>query len=345
MDKEGIKKHLYENTELIEKILEDLGCHNIKTIPNKRVTSSLPDGDNPSSIQVLLDENLKTKIWTRNDYERKEYKDIFTLVEYLKNYTFPEAIKFICNSCNLEYDGKIKEKQLSSRSVLKGLVRNKKKELKKEQYTEFILDNKLKEQFVNAYSSMFLNDGINEIAQDKFEVMYDVLDNRIVFPIKNDNGKILSFKGRTCEENYKILGIPKYIYYYKIEGKYYLFGLYENYFDILQANECIVFEAEKSPMQCCSFGVNNTVSINKKIISDEQLEKLIKLKVEVTLAFDKDVELNDIFIECRKFKGLCKVNYIYDYDGLLKDKMSPSDLGKEVFMQLYENYKFEYKGE
>ena len=60
---------------------------------------------------------------------------------------------------------------------------------------------------------------------DKYEVRYDKLHNRIVFPIKNIEEKIIAIKGRTLYSNYKDLGIPKYIYYQKIITNDFLFGL------------------------------------------------------------------------------------------------------------------------
>lgn len=76
-----------------------------------------------------------------------------------------------------------------------------------------------------------------------------------------------------------------------------------------------------------------------------QIKKILRLGKPITLAFDKDVVLEDIFIECRKFKGLIDVYYIYDTLGLLIKKESPMDKGIDIFNQLREQCKFKYKGE
>jgi hypothetical protein len=98
-------------------------------------------------------------------------------------------------------------------------------------------------------------------------------------------------------------------------------------------------------MQCDSFGIKNTLAVSKKVISDIQVKKILKLGKPIVIMFDKDVSLNEIFIECRKFKKLIDVYYVYDTLGLLKRKESPSDRGKEVFDKLLEKCKFKYKGE
>lgn len=349
MDKNEIKEYLRDNPELIRDILENIGCHHVKIIKDKRVQGARPNGNNITSVQVSLKSNLlSTVIRTKTDFSsfnNTEYQDLFSLIQYIKESTFDEAIDLVCTICKIKYDRHIK-KTIDSGSLnfLKQFKRTITKEFL-ENTNEAIYDESFKERFIRKDCKIFYDDGIFPETQNKFEVSYDILDNRVVFPIRNYEGKIVSFKGRTNDVDFKIKGIPKYIYYYPIDGRFYLYGYYENYFDIINSEELIVGEAEKFVQQLDSMGIYNSVSISKKTISIEQLNKLIKLHKTIVLAFDKDVTMEEIFIECRKFKGLCKVFYIYDKDNLLNDKQSPTDRGKDVFMKLYNEYKFEYRGE
>lgn len=350
MNKEQIKDYLWNNPEEIRLILEHIGCNHVKIIKEKRLQSTRPDGDNPTSVQVSLKNSmLATKVRTRESEFEKigegTYKDLFTLIQYLNGGDFNEAIELVCKVCNLKYDKTIKRTQKSN--SLDFLKKYKKSlgKLKLEEIDEITYDESFKTRFIRECCKLFYDDGIYEDTQDKFEVSFDVLDNRVVFPIRNYDGKIISFKGRTNDEDFKIKGIPKYIYYYPVEGRYYLYGYYENYYDILNSNEVIVGEAEKFVLQLDSMGIHNVVSLSKKTISQEQLNRLIKLHTDIVLAFDKDVTLDEIFAECRKFRGLCRVFYIYDYDNLLDKKESPTDKGYEIFNKLYTEYKFLYKGE
>jgi DNA primase len=344
LNKQEIKSYLKNNPEKIKDILEELGCNHIKIVIDKRVQSALPDGNNATSVQVKLNDSLSTIVYTRNQFNKQEYKDLFTLIEFINNCNFNQAMNFVCEVCGISYNGKLDNITPSSVSILDKLVKNKERK-EKNKYTEFILDESFTERFVRNACKIFIEDGINEITQNKFGVSYDVLENRVVFPIRNDEGDLLTFKGRTLREDYKIMGIPKYYYYYSYIGERYLFGLYENYFDIISANEIYVGEAEKFVMQLDSMGINNCVSISKKVISPIQLDKLLKLKKDIVLAFDKDVTLEEIFIECRKFKGLCNVYYIYDTLDLLNGKESPSDRDKTTFMRLVNECKFKYEEE
>lgn len=338
-----IKQYLYENTDKLIEVLEEIGCNHVKEIHGKRIACSLPDGDNTQSVQVLLCDNLTTKIWTRTDYDTKyDKRDIFTLIQYINECSFSTALKTVCDICNLKVSTKNTVKS-DAYDFLKDYKRSLERKAKVVEYAPEILDELLLEQFVDSPHMMFLKDGISIETQYKYGVKYDLFNNRVVFPIHDDNGNLISVKGRTCDEQFKEKGISKYLYYYNVNGVYLLYGMHLNMFDILLNNEVIVFEAEKSCMQCDTFGVTNTLACSKKSLSDQQVSKLIKLKVDITLAFDKGVELNDILIECRKFKGLCNVYYIFDKDDLLKDKMSPSDLGEEVFKELYNNYRFKFE--
>jgi DNA primase len=344
MDMQQIKIYLRDNPTLIENILEKIDCHHIKTIGDKRVQSALPyPSDNQTSVQVILNDSLTAKVYTKNDFQNYEIKDIFTLVQYIKTCSLIEARNLICDVCNIKFTNNNKKLISESYSFLKKYKRS----VTKEEYIEdeIILDESFLTRFVRADCVLFLEDGVNSLTQQKFGVSYDVLDNRIVFPIRNDEGNLLSFKGRTCDKDYKINGIPKFISYYPCNNNNYLFGLYENYYDILLANEIIVVEAEKGVMQLDSMKINNVVAINKKTITSIQLKKLLKLGKNIVLALDNDVTLEEIFIECKKFNGLCDVFYIKDKLNLLNDKDSPCDQGIEIFQRLYTECKFQYKGE
>lgn len=348
MNKDEIKVYLKDNPELIVDILEELGCLKIKIIPNKRVQSTQSNNDekhdNPTSVQVKLNDSLSTIVHTNNEFENQEIKDIFTLIQFVKSYTFTEAINFVCNICKIEFKGAVKKgKKSNSYEFLKQFKRSVNKNINT--YEETIYDESFKERFIRKDCKLFYDDGVYSETQDKFGVSYDILDNRIVFPIRNYEGKIVSFKGRINSEDYKINGIPKFIYYYPIDSRQYLYGYYENYYDIMLSEDVIVGESEKFVQQLDSMDIHNALSISKKVISEEQLNKLIRLHKDIVLAFDKDVTLENIFIECRKFKGLCNVYYIYDKDNLLKGKESPTDRGLDIFNRLYAGYKFKYKGE
>ena len=83
MDIEALKEHILEN-DLIEKILEGLGCHHIR----KRdgfIQAANPDGDNTTAVCVYENTNLTTINYTRDITNGRKSSDIIYLVELKKN--------------------------------------------------------------------------------------------------------------------------------------------------------------------------------------------------------------------------------------------------------------------
>lgn len=337
MDKDELKVYLKDNPQYIKETLEYIGCTYV-SIKRKRISARRPNGRNKGSISVLLNDSLSTSIFTKPEFKAKyPIRDFYSLLEYLANYNLYESIKLIHDICGLSFDGNFTPKE---KSTSYAFIKQFKRSISKNDYIlpkEEILDEKIKDQFFKEPSDLFLKDNISKSTQEKFEVYFDVIENRIVFPIRNYEGDLLTFKGRTCDNLYREKGISKYLYYYPFKGEYYLYGYYENLEYIQQADFICVFEAEKSVQQCDSFEVNNCLAVSKKDISNYQVSRLLKLGKDIVICFDKDVTLDEIKIQCRKFRGLCKVFYIWDEDNLLSHKDSPSDKGKDIFLELLNN--------
>ena len=333
MTSKQLKKHLLDNPTLIIDILEGLNCHHIKHVQNKRVTAGLPDGDNESSIQVLLlDDNLNTIVHTRHDYEGG---DIFSFVSYLKKCTFRNSLMFVCRLLNIEYSiDYVKPTNNKTYSFLRKFNRN---SSYKEVEENKVLDENVLNGYIKAPHQIFVDDYLTVDSQIKFGIHYDLHDHRILIPIRDLEGRLITIKGRTVHENYKQDGIMKYIAYYEYFARCLLFGYYENYWDLLISDEVILVESEKAVIQADGYGVNNILALSKNKISEEQLFKIISLNKDVVLALDKNVELDELKAIAEEFRGLCKVFAILDHGNYLGDKDSPFDKGKEVWEDLYKN--------
>jgi len=76
-------------------------------------------------------------------------------------------------------------------------------------------------------------------------------------------------------------------------------------------------------------------------MSDEQIRLLIRLRVDVVLAYDKDVDYfsKEVWKQIEKLKKFTNVYIIEDKGNLLgskDEKNSPADLGEDVWEKLYE---------
>lgn len=190
------------------------------------------------------------------------------------------------------------------------------------------------------YPQEWLDEGITKEAMDEFNIRIDDDSNRIVYPIWDNDGNIITIKGRTRFENYKQMKIAKYISYNKIYGSDFLVGLRENKEHIKEKNEVIVVEGIKSVMKLWGWGYDNAVALETKSMTDMQMRLLISLNVkDVVIAFDSDVLPSQVKSAVKTLKKFVNVYMIDDRNRLLggvKAKASPPDLGREVWEQLYE---------
>lgn len=184
----------------------------------------------------------------------------------------------------------------------------------------------------------WLNEGISEEELKKYDIRIDPTSNRIVYPVFSNDDKLISVKGRTRFKNFKDLKIMKYINYYKLGGRLdYFQGMQQARDSINSSGEIIIVEGIKSVMKLDQWGFHNVVSAETSKLNEYQIELLIRMKVrDVVIAFDKDVQMKKIR-ECTELlKRFTNVYVVYDRWGLLQDKDSPCDQGREVWQTLYD---------
>lgn len=189
---------------------------------------------------------------------------------------------------------------------------------------------------------LWRKEGIKQEVMDTFEVGIDPSTNRIVYPVRNVYGDLLNIKARTMYPNYKEMGFPKYINLFPIGALSYFEGLNVTYSDVKQAGEIILFESIKSTMKCYGWGIKNTAAVGNHGLADLQLKALIGMKVDVVIAYDKDVIIaNDPGLrkQLRKLARFTNVYIIQDYNDLLGAKDSPADKTQEIFQVLYDERK------
>lgn len=362
MDASYLKERIIEDDN-VDLILTELGCHKISK-KNEQVRCALPDGNNPTSVQIYKD-TLAVTIYTRDDFPKKA--DIITLVEYINEIYFVNAMNWICEVCGYDYYESYKLEQNSVDpciSILKEIEPNAHThidEIELKKYPESIL-----QEYRQVPNIWFYHDGIDYWVQELFELGLSYRDDRITMPIRDEIGNLVGVKGRTildltgaissCD-NWK--DIPKYNYVYKCPKNQILFGLYFALKHILEKKEVIVFESEKAVMQAWSMGYLNCISIGGHDFSATQVLKLERLGVDVVISFDKDIEPEELKKQSDKFITTNDVSMILDKGDLLgrqvyvkkrtkkgkvikkpTNKTSPTDKGKEIFDRLYKDFKY-----
>lgn len=323
-----VKEKLKNDPDLIVNILEKLGCHEINHYNTKEIRCALPDGETNTSVQVMLDDNITCNVYSRSTYSGGS---IIDFAGFIKKIVFSKSLQWLCKELGIDY-------VYNPTQECETYKYFKKFKDKKDNIIEHeMLDENLLKQYKNQIIKSWLDEGIGVNTQTKYEVKYDAKSNRIIFPVRDDFGNLINIKGRTCYENYKDLGMRKYTHFYPLGNNDVLFGLHLNRDYILNQNEVILFEAEKSVMKCDSYGVYNTLSVGTHTINDYQIPKILKLKCNVVVAFDKDVSHNELLIETQKLNKFTNVYIIKDKNNLLdiSKKDSPIDKGLNIWNQLY----------
>ena len=203
--------------------------------------------------------------------------------------------------------------------------------------------------FVKHYPVEWLMDSITPEAMDKYNIRYSVSQNKIIIPHYNIDGELVGIRGRALNP-FEVENFGKYAPV-QIEGKWYshplslnLYGLDKNFGSITRTGLVFVFESEKSVLQCEQFKTmsNLAVACCGSNINKFQVDLLVRycLINEIVVCFDReelpgeDKYFNKLYQMCKKYTNYCNMSFIYDREGILPMKASPSDRGEQKFRKL-----------
>lgn len=207
-------------------------------------------------------------------------------------------------------------------------------------YEHKVFDESILQKYKSEPVQEWLDEGIKQEVMDLFGVRVDTWQNRIVYPVYDICGNLINIKARTRYQNFKQMKIPKYINYFEVGVMDYFQGLNITLPYILENKEVIVFESVKSVMKAYGWGYKNCVSAEKHTLTKEQIDLLVKLRVNVVFAYDVDVNYrnSDVKQDLDKLKRVTNVYIIEDKNRLLggvETKNAPVDCGEEIWDELY----------
>ena len=261
------------------------------------------------------------------------------VLDFLKIYyhcSMKEAVEKLKMYCGAEGIAFGDHQRLVATNVCKKF---RKRNYTRKQSTAKVLPDTYMDKYIKGKNlDAWLNEGISQEILDRFQVRYDPMANRIVYPIRNLNGEIMNIGGRTLDPNYKEKGLKKYNYYQSWGTISVVFGMYENQDSILESRNLILFEGVKSVFLANTWGINNCGAVLTSHLGRNQMLMLLefcsKNRISLTFALDKEIVVSkDKNIQF--LKKFLNVYYLWDRDDLLTDeKMAPVDMGEEVFRTL-----------
>lgn len=324
-----IKKELINHPDKLKDVLEHFGYCNIVIRP-KYISLGRDEKSSKKSIVINLENN--EYLYTI-DYARNIRKDIFSYIIEQRKVEFIDVLNEVRHALGITdyYDF------FDNKGIFGGFYEKirKRRTNKVNTYDDSILDC-----YVNCGNIRFLADNISLLSQKFFKIKYDVESQGIVIPIRNQFGQLMGVKERF---NYDVPdGEMKYFYAVPCSMSQTLFGYSQNY-EFLVDNTIYIFEAEKSCMQCYSYGIRNCVSLGSGSISIQQVKMLLELNPKrIIFLHDVGYGLENIMRNIDMVKNYSRFTEVelgyWSYFGRgYENKVSPSDLGKECLENILQN--------
>lgn len=200
----------------------------------------------------------------------------------------------------------------------------------------------------------WLKDHISQEAIDKARIGYYAGGDAITIPHFDINGNFIGLRGRFlgAEEaelygKYRPLKINKILYSHPLGMN--LYNLNRSKDNIGRMGTAIVFEAEKSVLQYQSyFGFDNDIAVAccGSNISLQQINLLGSTGVKnIVIAFDRQFQeigddefkhlKNNLLKIKSRYGNYFNISFIFDKNMITDYKDSPTDKGKDIFLQLF----------
>ena len=235
--------------------------------------------------------------------------NVLTFVMNFENIGFMEALKKLGDKVGIHLDLKDKPKN-SKYSLLYDIYKlstnfykNNLNSPSGEKAKEYLKSRKITEDMIKRFDiGLSLNDSLSKSLVKKYDAnklvliglshnyngqLCDLFLNRIMFPIKDLNGNIVAYSGRKYDES----DAPKYINTKETEifkkGDI-LYNYYDAKEEIRRKKEIIICEGFMEVIRLYSIGIKNVIALMGTSFTNEQLEIIKKLNVDVVLNLDND---------------------------------------------------------
>ena len=280
--------------------------------------------------------------------------DVLELVKNVKQLDFYPALKWLAQRFGMTLSHGNQHEDSSVGEDLAILRRWKRKEKDIVELPK--LDESLLDSFYDIYHESWIKDGISPTAMELFNIKISILEQAIIIPHYDKLGNLIGIRKRNMNplmvENgmkYVPLRIGRTLFNHPTGAN--LYGLNVNMEHIKHYKTLILGESEKFVMQLNTMYPQASVGacVSGSFLTDAQLEIIKELGVnEVIIAMDKEFKeigskeeqhyakkIQQGFVE--KLMPYAKVSILWDNGGLLEEKDSPTDKGKEVFEKLMSN--------
>ncbi len=330
-DKETLNT-IESSVNLLEYIAQ---THSLKQVGTRYFLSCSKHTDNTPSLCINPDTN------TFHCFSCNRSGSIIQYLRDYEGYSFSDAVEKATKLGNVDLSKMCQSKTIS---FLREYGTNTESPMETES-KKIILPESSLDRYPPYTPIEWIDEGILPSVMRLFDIRLDLSGNRIVYPVRDESGRLINIKGRTRYVNYKEMGLQKYTNYYKLNGEMdYFQGMDIAKPYIEEQGEVIIFESIKSVMKLFGWGYFNAVSAEKHSLTNSQINLLIKMHVNVVIAFDSDVDRYQPAIQgaVNTLKRVTNVYWVNNRDlalGGVEAKASPADMGSMVWKRLFEEKK------
>lgn len=329
----GLKEKLIENPQHIENILEKYGFCNID-VRSKEIRCGIEEDTNKNSIRIKLVNNENLYV---TDFGRDINCDFFKFIIQSKHVNFRDVINTVKKELGIEHLSIFTKKKSIFGGFYDKIKIKKLSTIELKSYDDSIII-----PYLNKFNKKFIEDGIMIETQRKFKIGLDVISQRITCPWWSFDCSLVGITGRYIgdyEEDENLKWFPV-IPHPKSQT---LYGYIENYQYLQGCEELFIGESEKFPMQLDSMEIYTGLALGGNSIHTPQIIHIINLNPKkIIFAYDEGLDEEIILKQIDKIKAMVKffdikIGYIIDRKNKILpkgSKMSPSDLGKEKFLEL-----------
>ena len=332
-----IKQKLINNPIHINNILEYYEFYNID-VKSQEIRCGIAEDTNKTSIRIKLHNNNYLYV---SDYGRGINCDFISFIIKSKNIKFKDVINIIKKEIGMDNFYHIKKVTPIFGGFYDKIKIKKSSIVELKYYDEDILT-----PYINKFNVKFMKDGISIDTQKKFNIGFDISTQRITCPWWSFDGRLVGITGRyngDYEEDNTLKWFP-IIPHPKSQT---LYGYTENYQHLQGCDELYIGESEKFSLQLDTMGIYTGVALGGNSIHTPQIINIINLNPKsVYFCYDEGLDEDIIMIQVKKFKTMIKffdikIGYIIDRKNKILEngsKMSPTDLGKNNFIELKNKY-------
>ena len=294
-----------------------------------------------------------------------ESGNVITFVEKINGITFEEAVKMLADRAGIKLDIKTPKKvderytkfydinNTALKYFKNNLISSDGKEALK-----YLNDRKIDKDIINEFNiGLATSNKLTSVLEKKYNIndlvnvdvskeingkYYDTFQNRIIFPIIDENNNVVAFSGRKyLSDDLKDNTLSKYsntketIVFKKNNT---LYNINNALINIKKSKEIIITEGFMDTIRMSSIGYKNVVALMGTAFTHEHLERILKLKCKVVLNLDQDsagvsatINVGDILTKNNVDTTVVVFDDYKDSDEYIINK------GKEAFDIAYNN--------